>query len=68
MTILKGRAQEIFEKMEKEWKVVTLSREASFAIEREIAEVFIKAKKDFERKHAASRRYIAEIESTTVEV
>lgn len=66
--ILEWRVQQIIKEMQEAWKVTTLSREASFAIEREIAEVFVKVKKDFERKHAASRRYIAEIEATTVEV
>lgn len=66
--ILEWRAQQVIKKMQEAWKVTTLSREASFVIEREIAEVFVKVKKDFERKHAASRAYIREIESTTAEV
>lgn len=66
--MLEWIAQQVIEKMEEEWKVVTLSREASAAIDTQLAEALVGIKNDFDRKHAASRRYAAKIESTTAEV
>lgn len=66
--MLKWMAQQVIEKMEEEWKIVTLSREASAAIDTQLAEALVGIKNDFDRKHAASPRYVAEIESTTSEV
>ncbi len=53
--------------MADEWKVATLSREATARIDNELASSLIPIKKDFEKKAKASLLYLLTIESTTSE-
>lgn len=68
MTVLEWRAQQVIKRLTEEWKVVTLSREATARIDHQLAIALNSIKEDFNKKEKTSRAYIAKIESTTAQV
>lgn len=67
MIMLEWRAARTIKKLIEEWKVQTLSREATARIDNELATALNDVKEDFGKKERASRKHILEIESTTAE-
>lgn len=63
---LEGIAQKIIRKMKAEGKVIVVSQETTYKIDREIGECAAKAKEEFERKERASRYHIALVESGAI--
>ena len=67
MTVLEWRAQQIIRRLEEEWKVVTLSYEATQRIDHQLAMALKPIKEEFAGKESRSRTHIAEIEETSFE-